>query len=195
MWYMFHVQCEELKISHLILLLVVTMPCACWFLWGADYIEDFKWRLHFQFGVAFWRVVLREVYFEGPNRVWRALKTSILNIDSVRATFMHDINVTWRWYWFKYQLKFRQTFLIFWNPKPNINTWIVSQTWYQSDHISSILNIIINIVYSYHALTYIPLQHCKTPCFSFLMEDHERGRWKLPTYQLNLVNICPLNLK
>ena len=33
-----------------------------------------------QFGVAFWRVVLREVYFEGPNRVWRALKTSIWNI-------------------------------------------------------------------------------------------------------------------
>ena len=26
-----------------------------------------------------WRVVLRDVYFEGPNRVWRALKTSILN--------------------------------------------------------------------------------------------------------------------
>ena len=51
------------------------MPYACWFLWRTDYIEDFKWRLHGQFGVAFWRVVLREVYFEGPNRVWRALKT------------------------------------------------------------------------------------------------------------------------
>jgi hypothetical protein len=36
----------------------------------------------FQFGVAFWRVVLREVYFEGPNRIWRALKISILNIGS-----------------------------------------------------------------------------------------------------------------
>ena len=31
-----------------------------------------------QLGVAFWRVVLREVYFERPNHIWRALKTSIL---------------------------------------------------------------------------------------------------------------------
>ena len=58
------------------------MPYTCWFLWQAYYIEDIKWRLHFQFGVAFWRVVLREVYFEGPNRVWRALKTSILDTAS-----------------------------------------------------------------------------------------------------------------
>jgi hypothetical protein len=35
----------------------------------------------FQFGVAFWRVVLREIYFEGPNHIWWALKTSILNTD------------------------------------------------------------------------------------------------------------------
>ena len=61
--------------------LIVTMPHACWFLWRANYIEDFSWRLRFQFGSAFWRFVLREVYFEGPNCVWRALKTSILNID------------------------------------------------------------------------------------------------------------------
>ena len=78
---MFSVKCEELKINHRTSFLVVTMPYACWFLWLAYYIEDFKWHLHFQFGVAFWRVVLREVYFEGPNRVWRALKTSILNTD------------------------------------------------------------------------------------------------------------------
>ena len=58
---------------------VVTVPFACWFLWQADYIEDFKWRLHFQFGVVFWKAVLREVYFEGPNHVPRALETSILN--------------------------------------------------------------------------------------------------------------------
>ena len=58
------------------------MPYTCWFLWQAYYIEDIKWRLHFQFGVAFWRVVLREVYFEGPNRVWKALKTSILDTAS-----------------------------------------------------------------------------------------------------------------
>ena len=70
------------NINDLTPLLVVTMPYACGFLWWTNYIEDFKWRLHFRFGVAFWKVVLREVYFEGPNRVWRALKTSILNIGS-----------------------------------------------------------------------------------------------------------------
>ena len=80
-WYMYPIQCEELKINHLTLLLVVTMPYACWYLWREYYIEDFKWRFLFQFGLAFWRVEMREVYFEGPNRDWRALKTSILNTD------------------------------------------------------------------------------------------------------------------
>ena len=47
--------------------------------WRAYYMEDFKWHLHFQFGVAFWRVVLIEVYFEGPYQAWRALKASIWN--------------------------------------------------------------------------------------------------------------------
>ena len=41
---------------------VLAMPYTCWFLWRADYIEDFKGRLHCQFGFAFWSVVLREVY-------------------------------------------------------------------------------------------------------------------------------------
>ena len=79
---MFPWQCEDLSINHLTLLLVVTMPYASWFLWRADYIEDFKWHLHFQLGVAFWRVVLRELYFEEPNHVWRALKASLLNIGT-----------------------------------------------------------------------------------------------------------------
>jgi hypothetical protein len=34
----------------------------------------------FSFSIWGCVVVLREVYFEGPNRVSRALKTSILNI-------------------------------------------------------------------------------------------------------------------
>ena len=42
----------------------------------ADYSEDLKWRFHFQFGVIFGNLKLKEVYFEGPNRVWRMLKTS-----------------------------------------------------------------------------------------------------------------------
>ena len=82
LWYMFWVQCEELRITHLTPLLVVPMPYTCWFLLQVDYIEDFKWCLRIQFGVAFGRVVLRGVYFKGPNRVWRALRTSILNIAS-----------------------------------------------------------------------------------------------------------------
>ena len=43
----------------------------------------------FQFGIAFWRVVLREVYIEGPNHVWRALKASILNIGHDLQDYYH----------------------------------------------------------------------------------------------------------
>ena len=65
---------EELRNNHVALLVKVAVPYACWFLWQADHMEDFKWRLHFQFGVVSRRVVLREeVTFEGPNHVWRAL--------------------------------------------------------------------------------------------------------------------------
>jgi len=63
--------------------------------WWTNYIEDFKWPLHFQFGVVFWRVVLREVYFEGPIRVWRSLKTSILNTDCESQRSSGE--VSWRW--------------------------------------------------------------------------------------------------
>jgi hypothetical protein len=45
---------------------------ACMLYWGLQVTSSF--------GVAFWWVVLREVYFEWPNRVWRTLKTSMLNI-------------------------------------------------------------------------------------------------------------------
>ena len=58
-WYMFPVQCEELRIDHLTLLLVATFPYACWFLWWTNYIDEFKWRLPFPFGVAFWRAKSR----------------------------------------------------------------------------------------------------------------------------------------
>ena len=49
---MYSVQCQELRINHPTPLLVVTIPYGCWFLWRANYIQDFKWCLHFQFGVA-----------------------------------------------------------------------------------------------------------------------------------------------
>ena len=67
--------CEEPRINHLTPLLVVTMPYTCWFL----VVGGLYWGLHFRYGVAFWRVVMREVHYEGPNRIWRALKPSILN--------------------------------------------------------------------------------------------------------------------
>ena len=76
---MFPIQCEGWRINHLTPLLVVTMPCACWFLWRTYYTERHQVTSSFPSRVVLWRVVLRDVYFEGPNRVWRALKTSILD--------------------------------------------------------------------------------------------------------------------
>ena len=93
---MFLVQCKELRINHLTLLLVLTMPYACWFLCRVNYIEDLKWRLRFQFGVVFWTVVLGEVYFEGPNCIWRALKTSILNIAHENLSWSETFSTHYR---------------------------------------------------------------------------------------------------
>ena len=60
MWYMFPIQCEELRIDQ-------TLVGSC----GGHIILRTSSDVVFilQFGVAFQRVVLREVYFEGPNRV------------------------------------------------------------------------------------------------------------------------------
>ena len=73
---------EELRNNHLTLLLVMTMPYAWWFLWWEDCIEDFKWRCHFQFGVAFWRVVFeRGIFWRAKSRL-KGIETSILNTSS-----------------------------------------------------------------------------------------------------------------
>ena len=67
------------------------MSYACYFLWRADYIEVFKWRLHFQFGVAIWRVFFLERYIKGQiafARHWR-LHSWILvevGVDEERST-------------------------------------------------------------------------------------------------------------
>ena len=45
----------ENRPSTVTLLLVATFPYTCWFLWWTNYIDKFKWRLPFPFGVAFWR--------------------------------------------------------------------------------------------------------------------------------------------
>jgi hypothetical protein len=89
-WYMFPVQCEELWIDHLTPLLVVTMPYACWFLWRTYYIEDFKWRLHFQFGVAFWRIVLlkRGIFSKTKSRL-KGIEDSNLEHCSQRPLSKH----------------------------------------------------------------------------------------------------------
>ena len=80
MWYMFPVQCDERRIDHQTLLLVVTMPCACWFLWRTNHIEDFQvTSSSCNLGLRFEGLFGEVLYFEGPNHIWRALKTSILN--------------------------------------------------------------------------------------------------------------------
>jgi hypothetical protein len=91
----FQYNVKNLRIGRLTLFFVVTTPFACWFLWRAYYVEDFKWRLGFQFGVAFWRVILREVYFEGPNRFGKASKTSILNTGRQQAYKRSSFYVEW----------------------------------------------------------------------------------------------------
>ena len=48
MWYEFPVECGELGINHLSLLLVVIMPYACWFLWWAKYIVVFSLGLRLE---------------------------------------------------------------------------------------------------------------------------------------------------
>ena len=83
-WYIFLAQCEKFIIKHLtLLLLAVTMPYACWFLWQADYIEDFKWRPHFPIwdcilkGLFWERYILKgQIAFEGHWRV-QSLNTCV----------------------------------------------------------------------------------------------------------------------
>ena len=62
----FQYKCGKTRINHLTPLLVVTMSYTCWLLCWADCIEDFKWRLHFQFEVAFWKGCFERDVF------WRA---------------------------------------------------------------------------------------------------------------------------
>ena len=52
-WYMFPKQCEETKNQPSNSTSCSDNAHACWFLWCVHYIQDLKWRLHFQIGVAF----------------------------------------------------------------------------------------------------------------------------------------------
>jgi hypothetical protein len=102
-------------------LLVVTMLYACWFLRWADYIEDFKWRLFFQFGVAFQRVVLREVY------IWRA-KLRSKGIEDFNLKHSHHYQVLTAMVELKSPMHGRGL----WHFKPLIHS-------YQHDHVTGVL--------------------------------------------------------
>ena len=80
MWYMLPIQCEELRVNHLTLLLCIDKcptlvgSCAEWYiLRTSSDVFVFNSGLHFE-GLFWERYMLK-----GPNRIWRALKTLILN--------------------------------------------------------------------------------------------------------------------
>ena len=98
-------------------LLVVIMPHTCWFLLRVEYVEDYQWCLHFQFGIPFWRVVLREVYilkgqimFEGHWRLqsWTLIGSQVPSCVQVWSMHMHfnvkgfsiiTLHQKTAWYW------------------------------------------------------------------------------------------------
>ena len=99
---MFPVKCEELRINHLIPLLIVTMHYTCCSCDGQIILRTSSDVFVLQFGVAFLRVVLRDIIFEGPNHVWRALKTSILN-TCWHPPVLHV--VWWKWDWLRWSFE------------------------------------------------------------------------------------------
>ena len=81
MWYILPIQCEGLRINHLILLLVLTMPYACWFLflsvyWGLPATSSFcNLGLHFE-GLFWERYILKgQIALEGH---WRLQSSTLL---------------------------------------------------------------------------------------------------------------------
>ena len=57
-------------------------------------IEDFKWCLHFQSGVAFWKAILRDVYFEGPN--WHLKGIEDFNLEQHWLKSARFREMVWR---------------------------------------------------------------------------------------------------
>jgi hypothetical protein len=94
MWYMFSIQCEESKINHfystscgdsaLRLLILV----AGRLYWGTS-SDVFIFNLGSHFERSFWERCI----FKGPNRVQRALKTSILNTPTITKFWL----LWWSW--------------------------------------------------------------------------------------------------
>ena len=83
-WYMFPIECEELRINHLTLLFVMTMPYACWFLWRTS-SDVFIFNLGLHFGGLFCeRYILKgQIAFEGH---WR-LRSWALNPPTLPPSF------------------------------------------------------------------------------------------------------------
>ena len=70
------------------------MPYAsCWFLWRAYYIEDFKRRLHFQFGVC----ILKKGCFERGIIFWRPPYTTSHN-PVISTRLMGSYSCRYKWY-------------------------------------------------------------------------------------------------
>ena len=66
LWYMFSVQCEELRKNHLTPHLVVTMPYACWFLWRIILYRGLQMMPLF----SIWGCVLKgQIALEGDRRL------------------------------------------------------------------------------------------------------------------------------
>ena len=88
MWYIFPVECDEKRIDHQTLLLVVTMPCACWFLWRTNHIEDFQVTSSFcNLGLRFeglfgerYYILKGQITFEGHWRLqsWTLVSSSFI---------------------------------------------------------------------------------------------------------------------
>jgi hypothetical protein len=83
-WYMFPVQCEDLRINHPTLILVLTMPYTCWFLCRAEYIENFKLTSSF----SMWGCVLKGNF---ERRIFWKAKSYLKGVE--------DFNLEHWWLW------------------------------------------------------------------------------------------------
>ena len=94
-WYMFLVQCDESRINHLTLLLEVTIPYSCWFLWQhitlrtSSDIFIFNSGLHFE-GLFWERYILKskiafnlEQWVGVPNSPPRLTETTLVKWESI----------------------------------------------------------------------------------------------------------------
>ena len=98
-WYMFLLQCEELRINHVTLFLVATVPYTCWFLWRQIILRTssdvFVFNLGLRFERLFWEgyILKGKIAFEGH---WR-LQSWTLVLGMVGRARSHVKAGTWAW--------------------------------------------------------------------------------------------------